>query len=292
VFVAAALAACAPAWAGPIVLLRSGDLAPYRAAEEGLRAATHEPVVVVEVTSGTPEQVARAVFALHPDAVVAVGLRAATLARDWLPRVPIVYCAVPQPERHDLVGDWLTGVRSDVEPSAEIAALRLAHPTVRSVGYLVGAGADPAVTRRAKAAARAAGITFVEAMLASAADLPAATRRVASQVDAFWMPADPMVATPEGFRFLLAFSLASRKPLLAFSDALVRKGALVAVMPDYSEAGTLAAQQVRRIQAGDRPVDLPVPTVARMHTFMNQATAKALGAALSAAALRASEVVP
>lgn len=289
---AAGLCASGPAFAGPIVLLRSGDLAPYRAAEEGLRAATHEPVVVIEVSSGTPDQVAHAVLALHPDAVVAVGLRAAMLGRDYLPHVPIVYCAVPRPEHYDLIGDWLTGVRSDVDPAAEVAALRLAYPSVKSVGYLCGAEADPSVIRHARAAARAAGLNFVEARLATASELTAVTRRVAPGVDAFWMPADPLVATPEGFRFLLEFSLSSRKPLLAFSDALVRKGALVAVMPDYVEAGTLAAQQVRRIRAGDRPVDLPVPAVARMRTIMNQATARALGAALTATAVRAAEVVP
>jgi len=63
-------------------------------------------------------------------------------------------------------------------------------------------------------------------------------------------------------------------------------------MPDYGEAGALAAKQVRRIQAGDRPVDLPIPSVSRMRTFMNQATARALGAALDSAALRMAEVVP
>jgi putative ABC transport system substrate-binding protein len=278
--------------AGVVLLLRSGDLAPYRAAEDGFRAAYRDSIRTLDASSPDAADLSKRVREMRADVVVAIGLRAAVLARDQLRRVPIVYCAVPHPDRHDLAGDWITGVRSDVDPALELDALGRADPTVRSIGYLYGTASAPAERNRARAASRVAGIKFVESPLASAADLPEAARRLAPLVDALWLPADPLIATPEGFSFLLALSLKARLPLLAFSDALVRKGALVAVTPDYTEAGLLAAQLVRRIEAGNRPVDLPLTAVSRMRTVMNQATARALGTPLNSTALKSADVVP
>jgi len=223
--------------------------------------------------------------------VVAIGLRAAVLARDHLAHVPVVYCAIPHPQRFDLDADWMAGVKSDVDPAREVAALKQIVPGATSIGYLCGAGADPDERRRARAAAKGAGLAFVEAPIASAADLPGVARRLATEVQALWMPADPLVATPEGFKFLLALSLQSRLPILAFTDALVKKGALVAVSPDYAEAGGLVAQQVRRIRAGERPSDLPALAGTRTHTVVNLATAKSLGAVATEASVHGMEVV-
>jgi putative ABC transport system substrate-binding protein len=289
-----AIGAAGPARAASsaaVVLLRSGDLDPYREAERGFRTAFPDSIVTLDASTRTPEDIASAVRALHPEVVVAIGLRAAVVARDRLARVPVVYCAIPHPKRFDLDGDWMVGVRNDVDPGLEVAALRQIVPNARSIGYLCSANADPEERRRARAAARAAGFEFVEAPIASAADLPVVARRLATQVQALWMPADPLVATPEGFRFLLGLSLSTRLPILAFTDALVKKGALVAVAPDYAEAGALAAQQVKRIRAGERPADLPSLSVSRMHTVVNLATAHSLGATGADQAARGMEVV-
>jgi putative ABC transport system substrate-binding protein len=275
----------------PVVVLRSGDLAPYRDAERGFRLAFKDSVVGIDAATRTPEAVAEEVRKLHPEVVVAIGLRAAVLARDHLAHVPVVYCAIPHPQRFALDAAWMAGVKSDVDPALEVAALRQIVPGATSIGYLCAADADPDERRRARAAARAAGLTFVEAPITSAADLPGVARRLATEVQTLWMPADPLVATPEGFQFLLALSLQSRLPILAFTDALVRKGALVAVSPDYAEAGSLAAQQVRRIRAGERPSDLPALAGTRTHTVVNLATARSLGAATTDASVRGMEVV-
>ncbi len=287
--VTVAHAAAGPA---PIVMLRSGDLAPYRAAERGFRAACKDSVIVLDATSGPPDAVAGAIVGLHPQVVVAIGLRAAVLARDHLAHVPMVYCAIPHPERFDLDAEWMAGVRTDVDPALEVRALRQVAPGARSVGYLCAADAVADDRQRAREAARAAGLEFVEAPVASASDLPQVARRLAAHVQALWMPADPLIATPQGFQFLLALSLESRLPILAFTDALVKKGALVAVTPDYAEAGALAAQLVHRVRLGERPTDLPALTVTRMHTVVNLATARSLGMAAGLADARDLEVVP
>jgi putative ABC transport system substrate-binding protein len=276
----------------PVLLLRSGNLDPYREAERGFRLAFKDSVVVLDASSGSEEAIAGAIRGLHPQVVVAIGLRAAILARDHLAHLPVVYCAIPHPQRFDLDAEWMAGVRTDVDPALEVRALCQVAPGAKSIGYLCSADANPDDRRRARDAARAAGLEFVEAPIANASELPQVARRLAARVQALWIPADPLVATPQGFQFLLALSLESRLPILAFTDALVKKGALVAVTPDYVEAGGLAAQQVHRIRVGERPTDLPALAVTRMHTVVNLATARSLGTAGNVSALRGLEFVP
>src|SRR5262249_26334671 len=149
----------------------------------------------------------------------------------------------------------------------------------------------PEDRKRAREAARQAGLEFVEAPIGSAADLPQAARRLAPPVPAPWMPADPLLAPPQGFPFPPALSPESRLPPPALPAPPVETGALVAVTPDYVQAGTLAAQQVRRIRLGERPADLPALAVTRTHTVVNLATARSLGAVGAVVARRDVEFV-
>ena len=232
------------------------------------------------------------VQAARPAVVVAVGLKAALFARDRLPRTPLVFCVVPNYERFDLTGSSMTGVSADVPPERDLAALRSALPGVKRVGLLFGRASGAALARRARAAADAAGITLVEAPVADLSDLQRVARDLVGRVDALWLPADPTVATPEAFRTLLELSLERRKPLLVFSESLVRSGALVAASPDYAWMGAQAAGIVRRIRNGERAGDISVLPLRRTRVVLNSATARALGCVMPSAAGDGIEVLP
>jgi len=271
------LLAARPATAGSVVLLRSGELEAYNAAADGFRRAHNGPIVDLLLTATAPGDLEHAIAREHPDCVVAVGLRAALFARDHLPRVPIVYCAVQNPEEHNLASAWITGVRTEVSPEAELAALRRAVPDAKRVGLFFGRVAETRVLERARAAAAQSGIELVEARITDLGDLAHTARDLAPRVDALWMPADPVLATPEAFRFLLELSLRMRRPLFVFSDALVRAGAYAGLEPDFEHAGALAEQAVLRIRAGERAGDIPVAREKEARLVINQSTARAMG---------------
>lgn len=281
-----------PAAAGTVVLLRSRALAPYDAAIAGFDAAFRGPVVRFTLEDPGPTALRDRVAALRPDAVVAVGLRAALYARDQLPRTPVVFCVVQDPGRHELGGAWITGVSTEVSTRDELRALRAAAPDVRRVAIFYGRSTGAGLARQAREAAEAAGLELMEVDLGSLSELGARAREAAARADALWMPADATVAATEPFQFLLKLSLDQRKPLLAFSDALVRAGALVAVVPDYAAAGAQAAEVVRRIQSGERTGDIPITPVRRTRLVLNEATARALGRELPIAARREGQVLP
>ncbi len=290
--VAGLLALGDPAIAGHVVVLRSRALGPYDAAISGFDAAYRGPIARFTIEDTGAAGLRDRISALRPDAVVAIGLRAALYARDHLPRTPLVYCAVQDPRRHHLDGAWITGVSIEIAPEVELASLKSAAPDVRRVAVFFGRESGATLVRGMRRAAGAAGLELVEVALADLSELAGRAREVVSHVDALWMPADPMVAASEPFRFLLKLSLDQRKPLFVFSDALVRAGALAAVVPDYARAGALAAEAVRRIQAGERAGDVPAASAQRTRLVVNEATARALGRELPLATRRDGEVVP
>lgn len=235
------------------------------------------PLVDLPWADTDAKEIERRILQERPDAVVAVGLRAAVFCRDRLARIPIVYCAVQNPEEHDLQGAWITGVRTEVSPEDELAALKQAVPDAHTVGFFYGPVAGAHELERAKAAAAASGIHLVEAPVANPGELAHTARELATRVDAFWMPADPVLATPEAFHFLLELSLRTRRPLFVFSDALVRAGAYAGLEPDFERAGERAAQAVQRIRSGERAGDIPVAREKEARLVINQATARAIG---------------
>lgn len=281
-----------PAVAGQVVLLRTRALGPYETAIAGFDSAYRGQVTQLTIEDTSATALRDRISILRPDVVVAVGLRAALFARNQLPRTPVVYCAVQNPERHHLDGAWITGVTSEVPPEVELRSLKSAAPDVRRVAIFFGRESGASRVRSMRRAATSAGLELIEVPLEDLSELADRAREVVYRADALWLPADPMVAAPEPFRFLLKLSLEQRKPLFAFSDALVRAGALAAVVPDYARAGALAAGAVRRIQAGERAGDIPPSTVQHTRLVINGATAKALGRELPVAVRRDSEVLP
>jgi putative ABC transport system substrate-binding protein len=286
------LAAAAPATAGNVVVLRSRAAGPYDEAIAGFESAFRGQVTRFTIEDTGAARLADRVGALRPDALVAMGLRATLYARDHFPRTPIVFCVVQDPERSDLGGAWITGVSTAIPQEVELASLRTAAPDVRRVAVFYGRATGADFARGARAAARAAGFELIEVPLANLSELAGRAREAVAHADALWMPADPTVAASEPFRFLLKLSLEQRKPLFVFSDALVKAGALAAVVPDYGAAGAQAAEAVRRIQAGERAGDIPVAAARRTRLVVNEATARALGRELPLAVRRDGQVLP
>lgn len=278
--------------AGHVVVLRSRLLAPYDIAATGFEAAYREPVTRLTLTDADPGALRDRIAALRPDAVVAMGLRAALFAREHFPRTPLVYCMVPNPERHDLGGVWVTGVLAEIPVATELAMLRTTAPDVRRVAVFYGQATGTAFARKAREAAKELGVELVEVPIADLSELAGRAREAVKHADALWMPADPTIAAAEPFKFLLDLSLETQKPLFAFSDALVRAGALAAVIPDYAAAGDRAAEAVRRIQAGERAGDIPPAIMRRIRLVVNRTTARALGRDVPLAVRRDAEVVP
>jgi len=255
VIAAAAAAAATPA---PVVLLRSRALPPFDTTAAAFRAACADPVLELSLDGTTDDIVARAIAAAHPAVVVALGRRAAMLVHERLPQVPLVYAMVRAADR---IG--LAGVLKDLAPE------------VRRVGVVFGRDAGEPRMRLARAAARAAGVELLEAPIARPAELSEQARALAARADAFWLPADSVTMAPEVFRYLLDLSISTRRPLVVFSESLVRAGALAAVTPDYRWVGGELARLAHRARTSG-PTRVPVVPLERTRIAFNPAVAQTL----------------
>ncbi len=285
-----ALLGARPAGAAGVAVLRSSDLPVYTRTVEAIRHAYRDSLVEVSLADLTPDQAVERVSASNPEIVVAVGLRAATLLRDRLPRLPMVYCMVPAPEHHDLVGSRITGVSADIPPAVELALLHETAPDVKRVGVIVGRSSD-AWLRLAGPAAAKLGVTLEVARVGSIDQLGPRVRALFGHVDALWMPADADVATPEAFRFAMAAALDHRLPFFTFAPALVRAGAYAAAAPDLEWMASRIVEAIRRVQSGERAGDVPCMEMKRVKLVANLSTARALGRELPAPVLRDAELV-
>lgn len=292
VLLAGAWLAVAPglAGAGGVAVVRSSDLPVYLHTVEAFRHAYHDPVFDLSIAGLDPDQAVERIRAHNPEIVVAVGLLASTLVRDRLPRLPLVYCMVPSPERHELIGSHITGISADIPPGLELGLLHEVAPDVKKVGVLVGPSSDDWLNL-AIPAARKLGLQLEVARVESVDQLGSELRGLLAGVDALWMPADPDIATPEAFRFAMSEALKRRLPFFTFAPGLVRAGALAAAAPDLDWVAGKLVQAVRRVQSGERAGDVPSTEVKRVRLVTNLATARALGREIPAGVLRDAELV-
>jgi putative ABC transport system substrate-binding protein len=266
----------APARAGTVVVLRAGSSTANEETAAGFRLAFRGTFQEIGLDADETALAAR-LEALRPDAIVAIGLRAALFARDRMPRTPLVFASVLEPERHGLMGAHITGVSAAVSPRSQLEALRGVAPDVKRVTIVMGPRVRADLSRSLRSASAETGIEIDPIEITDLAELGARVREAASKTGALWLPADPTVATPETFSFMLKLSLERRQPLIVFNDALVREGALLAACPDYREVGGQIADLVRRIQGGERAGDIPVAPPRRTRVVVNQSTARAIG---------------
>lgn len=265
--------------AGGIVALASDDLPAYQAPLAPFQEALGRPVEVIQLDGDKRRalRVAERLQADKPDLIFALGAKAAWLAVQELPTVPIVHVAVLDPDRYGIQGAFVTGVGMELPAELVLSQFQLFAPNVESIGLIVSrdnAGPD---IEGAIEAARRAGYTVVVRRVNDSSDVRKGFSRLRRQVDALWLLPDPVVVTPENFRTLRDESLRSRMPMLVYSEHLVRAGAFMAVAPDWDAVGRQAAELAGKILAGTtaaeiRPVQPDTPRV-----LLNGDTQEALG---------------
>lgn len=284
----AAQAVAPQAIAAPVVLRARG--APIDEAVQAFKAELGAPVVELPVDdTTTAAAIAPKLASAGATLVVAVGARAAQVALQQ-PSIPFVHCMVLQ-DAGAFDTDRSAGVPLTVPFKAQLAALQRVAPSVKKVGVVY----DPKLSARqiegAASAARALGLILVSRPVTCSADVPSAVDKLLPEVSALLVVPDATVVTKDLVSFVLGRSFERRVPVLAYSESVVKIGALAALAPDYAQNGRLCARLARRVLSGENPGQLhdAVPMTGTL--VVNAATAQRIGVGLSAAVLQAPTVV-
>lgn len=274
-----------------VVVVLSQDLAPYRAAVESFRSESGMQVAVLDLKGDVAEGtwILREIRRLKPDAVVTIGSLATELLGPQILDIPVVYCMTMAVSEALLSAGNVTGVSLSVDPEQQFRALKLALPAIRSVGVIFDPAHSARLIAEAGRKAQLVGLQLVTRAVSRANEVPDAVRVLAGQADAIWLIPDSTCFTRESFEFVLKLSLNQRIPLLVFSEAYVKAGALLSLSPDYAEIGRQAARMVRRIGTGGAARASPPEAPEHPRLVINLRTAGTLNLALSSASLQAAD---
>jgi ABC-type uncharacterized transport system substrate-binding protein len=261
-----------------VLVVTSNDLPQYRQPAEAFVAAHVGDARVIDI-GGSKEsgrdRLRRAVAEGPVDAVFAVGAQAAWISREVLPGVPLAFAMVIDWQRYGL-GENSSGISIELPVDALLTRFKLLLPNLGRLGIIYSDQAPSQTLADARLAAAELGIALVHEAVSESEDVPAAYRRMRTEIDALWMIPDPVVVTHDNFRYLAHRTLHDDVAFLAFSENFVRAGALLSVSPDYATMGSQAAALIDRMvltNAGAPSVQAPIGS----SLVINAETARELG---------------
>lgn len=263
-----------------IAVLVSDTLTAYDAPLERFGTILGRPVTVYDLQGNRAraDAVVHQLLADPPPLIYALGAKAAYVAVNDLPNIPMVYAMVMEPSRYGIGGTQVTGVAMDVPPDAVLSQFRLFAPEVERIGVLLAPNNKGASTTAALEAGRRLGFEMKVVRVTNERDLRSAFVHLADDVDALWLLPDSVVVTPDSFRYLRTETLRRKLPMLAGTESLVRAGALMCVAPDREMIGQQAGELALRIlNGGELPgVIEPVPP-GSIRVVLNRDTLDAVG---------------
>ena len=265
-----------------IAVFQSDDLPEYQKPIDAFLRDIGLPAEVFEFR-GSKDRALQLTAALQddpPPVIVAIGAKAAWIAMQELPRVPVVYAMVIDPARYGVKGAFVTGVAMDVPPDMTLAQFQLFAPDVKRLGIIVSQENTSPQVARAIEAARAAGYEVKARRVGSSKDVRRAFANLRSEIDALWLLPDAVVLTPVNFRSIQAEAMRSRLPVLVESEGLVQAGALMCVAPDQEQVGRQAADLVRMVLAGTTAGAIEPLAPSATRVVLNRSTSEGLGMTL------------
>lgn len=274
------LLAAAPGTAEPpprVLVVMSAETGPYREAVAGIMEVlgTDASAVVAVAPPRVPEDVT---------VVVTLGARASSWK--YPARVLLIHTLTP-----GLQSDRLRGIRVAMspEPAALLDKLLALQPSCRRLGVPYQSAEAAAYAAELARAGSAHGL-FVDALdVGEGEDLPDVLRRLWGDVDALWVPPDPLLVNATNLATLVQFARANRIPLYVPTTGLIGLGGTAAVAPSFRELGRRSAQAASAPRGEESAVLYP----RIVETVVSRKEAAAAGLTLVEAGLgKADRVLP
>lgn len=224
-----------------------------------------------------------------PRVVIALGTEAcAQLARGPF-SAPVLCTLLPRAsfervlrESGRRAGASFTALYLNQPVTRQLDLMRLALPQARRVGVLWGP--DSLHNEAAlEAAAQARGLKVVGVPVRTDAPMFSSLKKILDESDLLLALADPHVYNSSSIQNILLASFRAQVPMLAFSPAYVRAGALLAVYSTPAQIGQQAGVLVRGLLQGQALGGPQYPL--QFEVGVNEHVARSLGLKLDAASL-------
>ncbi|WP_114972403.1 ABC transporter substrate-binding protein [Rhodoferax ferrireducens] len=228
---------------------------------------------------------------LSPKLFVALGTEAANVLAQSAPGAPVLCTLLPRSSFERAL--QLSGRKSSSQFSAlyldqplnrQLELIRLALPAARRLGVLWGPESHIHASAL-KDLAQASGLELEEATVGRDEPLFSSLKKVLERADLLLAVADPQLYNSSSIQNILLASFRAKVPLVAFSPAYVRAGALFALYVTPTQIGRQAATMARGVLQGKALPASPVYSQ-DFSVAVNEHVARSLGLTLEADALR------
>ena len=272
-----------------IAVIKSQDLPIYQQAYDGFKKVFSGKAREYDLKGNIDEsdEVVITIKENPPDIILAIGLLAARVAKENFPQTPVIFCMVYDPLRLSLSGDNISGISLETPPSDTFQRIRDFFPQAKRVGVLFDPKKTGKMVNQAIGTAQKFGFSLVPEEVNSAKHLPDALRTLQNKIDLLWMIPDSTVVTAESGDFIFMTALQSNIPVISFSEDMVRKGAIIAIAPDYRAVGEQAGRMAIEVLKGKKAGKIPVSFANKIRTLVNPGLAKKIGIGINRESSRA-----
>ena len=273
-----------------VVIVSSDRSAPYAEAADALISELERTgvsrydmlqVTALELAGAGP---------LTPKMYVALGTEAVVTLLKAESRVPVLGTLLPRSSFDHAMqvsgrkpSAQFSALYLDQPLSRQLDLIRLALPAASRVGVLWGPDSQ-ALSPQLKALSGNS-LTVNEATVNAREPVFGALKRVLEDADVMLAVADPQVYNTNSVQNILLAAFRARVPMVAFSPAYVRAGALMAVYVTPTQIGQQAATIVRGVLQGKEMSVTPLFSQ-DFSVSVNEHVARSLGLTLDAETLR------
>jgi ABC-type uncharacterized transport system substrate-binding protein len=220
----------------------------------------------------TPRQIFAGIEAIETEFVIAIGLRAATVARSFS-KVPVVFCQVFNIADNKLTSAQVKGVAALPPLALQVGAWKQLNPGLQDIGAIVGSGHDGLI-EEAKDAARSGGLTLHHRIAGSDRETLYLFNRLAPDIDGFWLFPDNRILSPAVLREILAYASRHHVQVAAFNPRLLELGATLSAKSVDSDIAATVVDVARRMAKGESDAIPSVTPLNEIDIRRNPVTAK------------------
>jgi len=223
------------------------------------------------------QKIARKARKQKPDIVLAIGVLAATVVKEEIDEIPIVFCMVINHARFQLTETNITGISTEIAIEDQLRGYQSILGSFKNMGVIYDPSKTGNIIEHAEKKVEDAGKNLVKYEIDSSKEVSEAMENLMGKIDALWLLPDSTVVTRKSFGLIKTTTLENKIPLLCTSDVFVKAGALAAVSSDHKDVGRQAAGLARKILELSTPGSLGIVYPDHFKLTVNTDTAEKLG---------------
>jgi putative ABC transport system substrate-binding protein len=268
-----------------VIIIQSQQIAAYNEAikgfEEGCKGENISIKAIYDL-KGDVEECKRVIKyikddKLKPKLILAVGVLAATLAKEQFTDIPVIFCMVVNHERFNLWGANVTGISSEASLEEQFAILKKILGAQKNVGVIYDPTKTGKIISEAVVEAEKFEFNLIKTEVLSEKEVASALKNIINKIDALWIIPDGTVVTKNSLDIIVKKALKNRLPTFCTSDAIVKAGALISISPDYRYTGLQAARLAQMLLNDPTITSLGIQQPDKLKLTLNTKTAEMIG---------------